>query len=80
MNLAKKYGLLANGVITDGYLWTMFEPGTLVFINVGRNERAMRVQSYGYGNGSFSVYPFSCHVDAVVCAQLFPLNSSQSRS
>jgi hypothetical protein len=56
LTLAKKYDLLANGVMTYSYLWTMFEPGTLVFTNVGGNERVMRIQSYDYGCNSFSVH------------------------
>lgn len=56
LTLAKKYDLLANGVMTYSFLWTIFEPGTLVFTQIGESERVMRVQSYGYGHNTFCVY------------------------
>jgi hypothetical protein len=61
LTLAKKYDLLANGVMTYDYLWTMFEPGTLVFSQMGGNERVMRVQSYSYQCNSF--YAFNRYVE-----------------
>ncbi len=43
-------------VITYDYIWTMFEPGTLVFKQKEDSERVMRVQSYEYN-----------HADNVFC-------------
>ncbi|GME62479.1 Cytochrome P450 [Neofusicoccum parvum] len=46
--LAETKDLLANGVITYNYLWTVFEPGTEVFANEDGHDRFLKVDSCEY--------------------------------
>lgn len=57
ITLATRDDLLVHGVMTYDLLWTMFEPKTLVFQTMGeeKDERVMRVDSYGYTSCGFSV-------------------------
>ncbi|KAF4633671.1 hypothetical protein G7Y89_g4442 [Cudoniella acicularis] len=48
LTLAKQRDLVSNGVMTYDYLWTLFEPGTLVFMEAGDVERVVRADSYYY--------------------------------
>jgi hypothetical protein len=47
--------LIANGVMTHDYLWTMFEPGCLVFQKSADFERIMEVKSSSYDYGSHTL-------------------------
>jgi hypothetical protein len=47
--------LIANGVITHDYLWTMFEPGCLVLQKSAEFERVLVVQSSSYDYGAKSL-------------------------
>jgi len=49
--------LVAHGVITYSHLWTIFEPGSLIFTKTDGHERVikLKVGRYGYGGQSFCV-------------------------
>lgn len=49
--LDEKNDLIANGVITFELLWAIFEPGTLVFMQMGAQERVLIVESHWYERG-----------------------------
>ena len=53
--LEEKNDLIANGVITFKLLWTMFEPGTLVFMQMGQQERVLIADSHWYDRGIFNL-------------------------
>lgn len=38
-----------NNVITYEHLWTIFEPGTLVYASIDNQDRALRLQKSKYG-------------------------------
>ncbi|CAG8970662.1 hypothetical protein HYALB_00003416 [Hymenoscyphus albidus] len=44
--------LIANGVMTYDYLWTMFEPGCLVFQKSSETERVLQVRSAAHNKSS----------------------------
>lgn len=52
--------LRVNGVMTYDLLWTMFEPGTLVYVQ-GETERVMRAESHYY----------DCHSGAFILSNRF---------
>jgi hypothetical protein len=47
--------LVSHGVMTYKLLWTLFEPGSLVYSKDDGYEIAMRVEAAYYSNGSFTV-------------------------
>jgi hypothetical protein len=49
--IATQKDLIANGVTTHDYLWTMFEPGCLVLQRSAEFERVLVVQSSSYNYG-----------------------------
>jgi hypothetical protein len=55
VKIDKSKDLIAHNVMTYDLLWTMFEPGTLVYANIEGDDRILRTQSYSY-----SCYPVPC--------------------
>lgn len=53
--ITTKKDLIANGVMTHEYLWTMFEPGCLVLQKAVDFERIMEVQKSSYDDNSKAI-------------------------